>query len=137
VEGESKRNELDVGAPGAMQRLISELVQSDTWLRSLVDQSPLGISISHNGITLYVNQACARLFGSFAPADHVGTSQLTRVAPQSRDTVADYIRRREQGEAAPGAYEIMGEPGRERLGLVDDKHDAFFAGVALEQEFVQ
>ena len=108
MEGESKRNDLDVGAPGAMQRLISELVQSDAWLRSLVDQSPLGISISHNGITLYVNQACARLFGSFAPADHVGTSQLTRVAPQSRDAVADYIRRRERGEAAPGAYEIMG-----------------------------
>jgi PAS domain S-box-containing protein len=108
VEGESKHNGLDVGASGAMQRLISELVQSDAWLRALVDQSPLGISISRNGITLYVNQACARLFGSSAPADHVGTSQLTRVAPQSRDTVADYILRRERGEAVPRAYEIMG-----------------------------
>jgi PAS domain S-box-containing protein len=91
-----------------MRHLISELVQSDTWLRSLVDQSPLGISISRNGITLYVNQACARLFGSSAPADHVGTSQLNRVAPESRDTVAGYIRCRERGEAAPKTYEIMG-----------------------------
>lgn len=108
VDGEPKRDDLGVGASGAMQRLISELVQSDAWLRALVDQSPLGISISRNGITLYANRACARLFGFSAPADHVGTSQLTRVAPQSRDTVANYIRLRERGEAAPRAYEIMG-----------------------------
>jgi PAS domain S-box-containing protein len=94
---------------GTLQHLIAELVQSDAWLRSLVDQSPLGISISHNGITLYVNQACARLFGSSSPAEHVGTSQLNRVAPQSRDTVAGYIRQRERGEAAPRAYDIMGQ----------------------------
>jgi PAS domain S-box-containing protein len=107
VDGESK-HDLGAGAPGAMQRLIMELVQSDTWLRSLVDQSPLGISISQNGITLYVNQACANLFGSSSPAEHVGTSQLTRVAPESRDTVAGYIRNRERGEAAPRTYEIKG-----------------------------
>ena len=103
------RDDMRVDKSGAMQHLIMELVQSDAWLRSLVDQSPLGISIARNGITLYVNQACARLFGSSAPAEHVGTSQLIRVAPQSRDTVAGYIRRREQGEAAPNAYQIMGQ----------------------------
>ena len=63
-----------------MQYLITELAKSDAWLRSLIDQSPLGISISYNGITLYVNQAYVRLFGSSAPAEHVGTSQLSRVA---------------------------------------------------------
>jgi len=108
VDGESKRDDLSVGASGEhMQRLIKHLAESNAWLRSLVDESPLGISISHNGITLYVNKACARLFGSADPAEHVGTRQLTRVAPQSRDTVAGYIRNRERGEAAPNTYEIM------------------------------
>ena len=32
---------------------------------------------------------------------------------------------------------LLEELGRERLGLVDDEHDALLAGVALEQEFVQ
>ena len=78
------------------------------WFRTLVEQSPLGISIARDGITLYANQACARLFGYDSPAQIIGTSQLGRVAPECRAQVTDYIQRRKRGEPAPLAYEITG-----------------------------
>jgi hypothetical protein len=56
VDGESKRDDLSVGASGDTQRLIADLVQKQPWLHSLVDEFPLGISICRNGIALYVNR---------------------------------------------------------------------------------
>jgi PAS domain S-box-containing protein len=78
------------------------------WFKALVEQSPLGISVARDGITLYTNQACARLFGYDSPEKLVGTSQLGRVAPESRAQVNEYIQRRKRGEPAPLAYEIRG-----------------------------
>jgi PAS domain S-box-containing protein len=95
--------------PPAGPDRLAPLPQSDeSWLKVLVEQSPLGISIARDGITLYANQACARLFGYDGPAQIVGTSQLGRVAPESRAQVTEYIRRRKQGEPVPSAYEITG-----------------------------
>jgi PAS domain S-box-containing protein len=95
--------------PPAGPDRLAPLPQSDeSWLKVLVEQSPLGISIARDGITLYANQACARLFGYDSPAQIVGTSQLGRVAPESRAQVTENIRRRKQGEPVPSAYEITG-----------------------------
>jgi PAS domain S-box-containing protein len=80
----------------------------EPWIKALVEQSPLGISVARDGITLYANQACVRLFGYNSPKDLVGTSQLDRVAPECRAQVAEYIQLRKRGEPAPSAYEIKG-----------------------------
>jgi two-component system sporulation sensor kinase A len=77
-------------------------------LKALVEQSPLGISVARDGITLYANQSCARLFGYDNPEELIGTSQLNRVAPENRAQVAEYILRRKKGEPVPSAYEIRG-----------------------------
>jgi PAS domain S-box-containing protein len=100
---------LNPKCPPAGPDRLAPLTQSDeSWLKVLVQQSPLGISIARDGITLYANQACARLFGYDSPAQIIGTSQLGRVAPECRERVTDYIQRRRRGEPAPLAYEIRG-----------------------------
>jgi PAS domain S-box-containing protein len=81
---------------------------AESWFKALVEQSPLGISVARDGITLYANQAFARLFGYDSPEELIGTSQLGRVAPECRAQVTDYIQRRKRGEPAPSAYEITG-----------------------------
>ena len=78
------------------------------WFRTLVERSPMGISVARDGITLYANPSCARLFGYDHPGELVGTSQLGRVAPESRRQVTDCIERRRRGEPAPLGYEIVG-----------------------------
>ena len=108
MEDESKSNNSPVNNAVTRQRLIAELIQRDTWLRTLVEESPVGISISLDGVTLYANPACLRLFGYNNLSEISGTSQLTRVAPESRETVARYILKRARGEAAPTSYEITG-----------------------------
>ena len=68
--------------PAGPDRLAPGPQSDESWLKALVEQSPLGISIARDGITLYANQACARLFGYDSPEEIVGTSQLGRVAPE-------------------------------------------------------
>jgi PAS domain S-box-containing protein len=95
---------------GSDQRTLPDLITqgAKSWYKTIVEQSPLGISIARDGITLYANQACVRLFGYDTPEDIIGTSQLGRVAPESREQVTENIERRRRGEPAPAAYEIMG-----------------------------
>jgi two-component system sensor histidine kinase/response regulator len=93
---------------GTCQKLIMELTQRDEWLRILVEQCPVSISISLNGITLFVNRAFLQLFGYNSLSEIIGTPQLTRVAPESRETVAEHIQNRALGEEVPSGYEITG-----------------------------
>jgi PAS domain S-box-containing protein len=95
---------------GSDQRTQPDLSyrEAEPWYKTIVEKSPLGISIARDGITLYANQACVRLFGYDSPEEIVGTSQLGRVAPESRAQVTENIERRKQGEPAPSAYEIVG-----------------------------
>lgn len=108
MENEYRPKNSPLDEAGIRQRLITELTQRDTWLRTLVDESPVCISISLDGVTLYANRACLRLFRYNDPSEITGTSQLNRVAPESRETVARHIRNRALGEAAPASYEITG-----------------------------
>ena len=84
--------------PAGADRLDPGLQSEESWLKTLVEQSPLSISIARDRITLYANQSCTRLFGYDSPPQIVGTSHLGRVAPESRAQVSDIIRRRKGGE---------------------------------------
>jgi len=108
MEGETRRDTSLDNKTDSLRRLIEQLGETESWFHILVDQSPLGISISHDGVTLYANRACVRLFGYDDLSEFVGTSQLNRVAPESRDRVAGYIQRRGRGEPVPDQYEIKG-----------------------------
>ncbi len=89
------------------QRLIDMLREDEAWFRTMIDKAPVGISVARDGITLYGNEACLRLYGYSDLKEYVGTSQLNRVAPDYRWQVNLYINKRRRGEDAPNQYEIM------------------------------
>jgi len=90
------------------QRLIAALQQDEAWFRTMADEAPVGISISRDGINLYANRACLRMFGYDDPREFTGTSQLNRVAPDYRWQINLNINKRKRGEAVPHQYELMG-----------------------------
>jgi len=90
------------------QRLIAALQQDEAWFRTMADEAPVGISISRDGINLYANRACLRMFGYDDPREFTGTSQLNRVAPDYRWQINLNINKRKRVEAVPNQYEFMG-----------------------------
>jgi PAS domain S-box-containing protein len=90
------------------QSLVAALQENEVWFRNMVDKSPMGISVARDGVTLYANEACARMFGYENPQEIVGTSQLNRVAPDYRWQLNLQIKKRRRGEPVPNQYEIMG-----------------------------
>jgi PAS domain S-box-containing protein len=74
----------------------------------MADEAPMGISISRDGINLYANRACLRMFGYESSQEFIGTSQLNRVAPDYRWQMNLNISKRKRGEAVPNQYEFMG-----------------------------
>ena len=84
------------------------LRESEMRLRTLIEQSPLAISFSREGITLEVNAHYLGMFG-YASADEVcGTPLLQRIAPSHRAEVQERIARRRAGLPAPMSYETVG-----------------------------
>jgi PAS domain S-box-containing protein len=93
--------------PAETQEIIAEIQKNAAWFRTMIDQAPVGISIARDGITLYANQACLRMFGCEDLQEIIGTSQLTRVAPDYRWQINLQINKRRRGEPVPNQYEIM------------------------------
>jgi PAS domain S-box-containing protein len=89
--------------------LISALQENMAWFRTMADEAPVGITISKDGINMYANQACLRMFGYDSPQEFIGTSQLNRVAPDYRWQMNLYINKRRRGEDVPRQYEFMGQ----------------------------
>jgi PAS domain S-box-containing protein len=90
------------------RRLIAALQEDEAWFRTMADEAPMGISISRDGINLYANRACLRMFGYESSQELIGTSQLNRVAPDYRWQMNLNISKRKRGEAVPNQYEFMG-----------------------------
>lgn len=88
--------------------LISTLLSDHAWFRAMVDTSPMGISIARDGITIYANDACVKMFGYDSAEEFIGTSRLNRVAPDYRWQMNLYINKRKRGESVPNQYEFMG-----------------------------
>ncbi len=73
----------------------------------LIEQSPVGITITRHGTLMYANQAAAEIFGYPSRAELEDRSTLDVVAPESREMVADRMRRRLRGEDVPRSYDYM------------------------------
>ena len=91
----------------ALRRRIVRLEQSaappldEAQYRSMVEASPVAITLIRNGSILYSNLASARILGFSGPEEMVGTSVLDIVAPESQSDVAERIKRLEQGKDNP------------------------------------
>jgi PAS domain S-box-containing protein len=74
---------------------------------SLIEQSPVGVTITRNGLLGYVNPAAVRIFGYDSRDELEGRATLDVVAPESRDLVRQRMVQRLRGEAVPHAYDYV------------------------------
>ena len=92
----------------ARREAEAALEQSEQRLRSLVENAPLGIEITRQGKTLYINSAFLNLFGYTHPDEVTGTSFLKRVPQEFQNELQERNRLRERREPVPGRYESTG-----------------------------
>jgi diguanylate cyclase (GGDEF)-like protein/PAS domain S-box-containing protein len=83
------------------------LRESEMRLRTLIEQSPLAISFSREGITQEVNAQYLSMFG-YSADEVCGTPLFGRVAPSHRIEMEQLIERRRLGLPQPTTYETMG-----------------------------
>ena len=74
----------------ALQRLLAEneLKESEERFRTLVEESPVAIGISRDGVILYANRKCLEMFGFQSLEELRGRPFLDRWAPQFRERLA-------------------------------------------------
>ncbi|MGA8865063.1 MAG: PAS domain S-box protein [Gallionella sp.] len=84
------------------------LHESEIRFRTIVEQSPIGISLSRDGYTTDVNSVFLKMFGYNDVAEVRGTPVINRIAPQCRAEMEDRIKRRSQDYPAESTYETIG-----------------------------
>ena len=90
------------------KRVEITLRESEARYRALFNDSPTAVAVSKDGTYLYVNWACAQMFGFDHPDEMKGTSLIDRLPPGSREKVRNYNLTRERGEQVPSRYGISG-----------------------------
>jgi PAS domain S-box-containing protein len=84
------------------------LKESETRLRSILDNTQEAIGVSKNGIALFSNPAYIQLFGFEDEKQVIGKSILEHISPKEHKRIREYIRKRGAGEDVPGFYETIG-----------------------------
>ena len=88
------------------QRALQDTTASEVRFRTLIEEAPIAIGIHRGGIGIYSNRAHHTLFGYPSAELIVGMPLLGLVAPESRDVIADRLKRRELGEVVETACEF-------------------------------
>ena len=76
--------------------------------RGLVEQSIAGIYVVQDDKFAYVNSRFAEIFGYGSAAEMIGGDKLSVVAEKDRETVAESIRLRTEGDVASVSYQFTG-----------------------------
>ncbi|MDP2268048.1 MAG: ATP-binding protein [Deltaproteobacteria bacterium] len=94
----------------AKKKLEAEetLRESEERLRSVIEQSPVGIAFSRDGITLDANKVYVSMFGYANIEELRGTPLINQIALQCRQEIINKIRRRAQGQEVEITYETIG-----------------------------
>jgi PAS domain S-box-containing protein len=74
----------------------------------MLDSAPVGITLSRDDVTLYVNRACLDMFRFENLAELAGRPIIERIAPEYREQLAERIQRRSRGEIVPDSYDAVG-----------------------------
>ncbi|MDD5390137.1 MAG: PAS domain S-box protein [Gallionellaceae bacterium] len=92
-----------------LKQVEAALRESEGRFRALVEESLAGIYIIQDDHFRYVNPGFAALFGYDAPEDLIDRVPVADlVSPEDRDWVAEYLRRRLEGEIADAHYTFTG-----------------------------
>ncbi|HEY8090625.1 MAG TPA: PAS domain S-box protein [Polyangiaceae bacterium] len=82
--------------------------EGGAWLHSLIDESPMAIGLSRDGVMVDANPAYARLFGYASVEELRGQSILEMIAASDRERVQQMVSQRARGESPPHRYQARG-----------------------------
>ena len=92
----------------ARRKMLADLRESEIRFRTVIEQSPIGMSFARDGITIEVNDVYLKMFGYSDMAELYGQPLLDQIAPHCRASVEGRIRRRITGEQVEASYETVG-----------------------------
>jgi diguanylate cyclase (GGDEF)-like protein/PAS domain S-box-containing protein len=81
------------------------LRESEARYRGFIENLPLGVMIAQDGFIRYVNPICQALIG-YEAAELIGRSFLPLVDEADREMLAEFHRKRMQGDDAPSCYDL-------------------------------
>lgn len=84
------------------------LRESEERLRAIIDNSPVGIGLSRDGINIDSNPVFLKMFGYERVGELRRVPLINLIAPEDRVRVSDIIKKRSEGKEAPGIYECNG-----------------------------
>lgn len=92
------------------------LLASKERYRQLVEQSKVGIGISHDNEVIFANPALLSMFGYDRLEEFVKVPLLDHIAPSSREMIAEMIENRGPGEVSSSefVYDILRKDGQVR-----------------------
>lgn len=81
---------------------------SETRFRTIIEQSPIAVAFSSDGLTIDANPVYLKMFGYDDIAELLGLPLINQIAPQCRAEIEERIRRRIQGDEVEATYETIG-----------------------------
>lgn len=84
------------------------LRESEGRLRAIIDNSPVGIALSRDGICLDTNPVYLKMFGYESIDEIRGSSLLNQIAPKERDRIREIVRKRSVKADVESLYESIG-----------------------------
>ena len=98
-----------IGAALMRKQAEEALRASEVRFRTFIEKSPVAISISRAGKTIYVNQKYLNLYGFQSIDELAGQPVADQWAPEFRETIMERAQRRARGEPVLSDYEGMGQ----------------------------
>ena len=87
-------------------KVLQNLQQKDELYRMIAELSNDGIVVMGKAGLLFSNQTYMSMMGYIGPEDRTNKALFFNIHPDDRDMVADYYRRRLDGEPVPSRYEF-------------------------------
>jgi PAS domain S-box-containing protein len=88
------------------KRMETILRESERTFRGLLEDLPVGVRILRDFKVLYVNPADVEMHGYRTAEEVLATDGLEMVAPEDRERIREYHRRRQAGEPVPDNYRV-------------------------------
>ena len=85
-----------------------QLRESESRFRALIEQAPVAINVSRDGIIIYGNRKDAEIYGLRTVDESAGRSVLQYLAPQCHEESKERTRCRSHGLPVPSEFESVG-----------------------------
>jgi len=90
------------------KRIEERLQAEEKWFNSLVEEAPLAIATSHNGLTTYANRRYLQMFGYDSADELIGRPYTEQIARPDRDRGLEFGVGFEGGRTEVAVMELIG-----------------------------